>query len=102
MQTAKRRRPLLLRCHWYYRLDLWISAGARRVGRPEMLRRIGAPGTPGFGAAFEFRRARARAVVRGAAQQADIAGGKSIGLAHSAKRDVMRRPFADALDGPQP
>ena len=82
--------------------DYGCEAAARRVGRPEMLRGIGAPGPPGLGAILQFGRARPRAVARGAAQQADVAGRKGIGLPHGAQRDVMRRPFADAADRPQP
>ena len=40
--------------------------------------------------------------VGGAAQQADVAGGKGVGLAHGAQRDVLRRPLADAPDRAQP
>ena len=74
-----------------------------RIGSPEMLRSIGAPGTPGLGAAVQLGRTRTCAVLpRGAAQEADVARREGIGLAHCAQRDVLRRPFADAADGAQP
>src|SRR6185312_6468346 len=73
------------------------------VGRPQMLRRIGAPGPPRLGTPDEIGRRRPLAVdQRGAAQQADIGSGKGVGLAQRAQRDVLRRPFADAADGAQP
>ena len=36
------------------------------------------------------------------AQEPEIGGGKRVGLAQLPKRDVLRRPFADAADGAQP
>ena len=36
------------------------------------------------------------------AQKPEIGGGKRVGLAQLPKRDVLRRPFADAADGAQP
>src|SRR5216683_5584971 len=73
------------------------------VGSPKMLRGIGAPGAPWLGAAVELGGAGAGAgAPGGAAQQADIAGRKGVGLAHGTERDVMRRPFADAANVAQP
>ena len=66
------------------------------LGRPQMLRGVGAPRPPGLGAGEQLGRGRPRAVDRGErAQQADVGGGKGVGLAQRAQRDVLRRPFAD-------
>src|SRR5262245_5965191 len=79
-----------------------LSMGGLVCG-PRMLRGIGAPWPPGFGAILQVGGARPRANPDGGTpQQTDIAGREGIGLAHRPQRDVVRRPFADAANRAQP
>src|SRR6185312_8222149 len=69
------------------------------VGSPQMLRRVGAPGSPGFGATKQtFWSSGCAVKFGGAAKQADVGCGECVHFADGAKRDIFRGPLADSRD----
>src|SRR6185437_2162455 len=67
-----------------------------------MLRCVAAPGTPLLAARQQLRGRKRRAeYLLCVAQDADVGGGKSVGMMQAAERDVLRGPFADAGNGAQ-
>src|SRR6478672_4588326 len=68
-----------------------------------MLRGVSPPRSPSVGAVKKLGRGMLTAFAAGdRAQEPEIGGGKRVGLAQLPKRDVLRRPFADAADSAQP
>src|SRR6185437_15692074 len=65
-----------------------------------MLRCVAAPGTPLLAARQQLRgrKRRAEYLLR-VAQDADVGGGKGVGMMQAAERDVLRGPLADAGNG---
>src|SRR4051794_36822872 len=83
---------------------LLLSRGPRRcVSGPEMLCGVGTEGTPPLGPLHEILGAeRSSSTKARAPQKTTIARGECIRLARRAKRDVVRGPFADAVDVREP
>ena len=84
------------------RRRLALRRWAEVACRPEMLRCVAAPGTPLFTACEQLRgRERLAEEMLRVAKDADVGGGKGVGMMQAAERDVLRGPLADAGNGAQ-
>src|SRR5579871_6260473 len=78
------------------------SIGSASIRSPEMLRRIGTPRPPGFGAAQKVRRSCFLSIHGShAAEQSNVSRRKRVHLADSAKGDVLCSPLANPANRPQ-